>query len=216
MIHSFPFRFHKMEIPYDAFNLPGYLFLPRETKNPACVIMINGLDSAKEIELFTFAKSFLQRGLAVLIFDGPGQGVLLNKAPLAINFENVIAACLTTLKNISLIDHQRIGLFGVSFGGYLALRSASLLSDKINARIDNLSGGFDIANFSQMSSRIQQDFTYVFQQQSKEDMQNLTEHISLANLPAPTCPVLCIHGGFDTIFTKRIMRVMNWCNDKLN
>jgi alpha-beta hydrolase superfamily lysophospholipase len=37
------------------------------------VLMTMGLDSTKE-ELLTFEMDFLRRGMAIVAFDGPGQG----------------------------------------------------------------------------------------------------------------------------------------------
>ena len=62
-----------IEIDFDGARFPGYLRAPAHARG--CVLLINGLDSAKEVELAQFAEGFLQRGLAVFFFDGPGHGV---------------------------------------------------------------------------------------------------------------------------------------------
>ncbi len=205
----------KVSIPFQGLHLPGYFLSPDEKNDLPCVILINGLDSAKEVELFTFAKQFMARGLSVLIFDGPGQGVMLGHYAMPIYFELVLQACVDYLISCHRIQKDKIGLFGVSFGGYLALRGASRLGKQIKACI-NLSGGFDIDHFDEINLRIKHDFAYVFQQEKLDDMSILAKQkLHLKELPAPTCPVLCIHGGFDTIFTlASCQRIMNWCQGR--
>lgn len=218
-IPSFPFDCQKILIPYALDNntiisMPGYFLTNDVSEKSPCVFLINGLDSAKEVELFTFAKEWLKRGVSVFMFDAPGQGELLGKTAMPIHFEYVMEKCIEHLSNLNLINEQNIGLFGVSFGGYLALRCASYLGDRIKGCI-NLSGGFDIPNFEQMNSRIQEDFAYVFQTSCREMTNIAIEHIHLKRMRPPTSPILSIHGGFDAIFTlESCHKVIEWANSK--
>jgi len=60
-------------IPYEGKTLAGVLRKPPGAARPPVVLMTMGLDSTKE-ELLTFEDNFLRRGMAILAFDGPGQG----------------------------------------------------------------------------------------------------------------------------------------------
>ncbi len=57
----------------EASELAGVLRRPRGVQKPPIVLATMGLDSTKE-ELVTFQQTFLDRGMAILAFDGPGQG----------------------------------------------------------------------------------------------------------------------------------------------
>lgn len=202
------------QIPCQRIDMPGYFISSDEKYDRPCVILVNGLDSAKEVELFAFAKEFISRGLSVLIFDAPGQGILLGKFSQPENFEEVIESCINFLLSNQLVRNS-IGLFGVSFGGYLVLRASSFLGNRVKACI-NLSGGFDIDNYESLSPRIKHDFSYVFRKYDSFQMQEFAEKkLNLKNLRKPICPVLCIHGGQDNIFLPQsLYKIIEWCNDK--
>ncbi len=88
------------------------------------VIMVPGLDSTKE-ELQATAEYFLARGLATLAIDGPGQGEAEYELPIEPRYEKVATAAVDYLRGRDDIDAGRIGLFGVSLGGYYAARAAA-------------------------------------------------------------------------------------------
>jgi 2,6-dihydroxypseudooxynicotine hydrolase len=115
-----------VSIPYGNHVLAGYLrapSAPANTKVPA-VIMVPGLDSTKE-ELQATAEFFLARGLATLAIDGPGQGEAEYELPIEPAYEKVATAAVDYLGGRADIDAGRIGLFGVSLGGYYAARAAA-------------------------------------------------------------------------------------------
>ncbi|WP_431784775.1 alpha/beta hydrolase [Streptomyces chumphonensis] len=83
------------------------------------VVVVPGLDSAKE-EFLDVADALLARGLAVFAMDGPGQGVLAADSVLRPDFEVVLG------RVIDALDVPRVGLVGLSLGGYFAARGAAL------------------------------------------------------------------------------------------
>jgi predicted amidohydrolase/dienelactone hydrolase len=111
-----------VRIPYAGTTLAAYLRVP-PGRWPA-VIMIPGLDSVKE-ELQATAEYLLSRGLAVVAIDGPGQGEAEYDLPIEPAYERVTAAVVDYLQERADIDPDRIGVFGVSLGGYYAARSAA-------------------------------------------------------------------------------------------
>ena len=113
-----------VHIPYAGTALPAYLRVPAGGRGPA-VIMVPGLDSTKE-ELQATAEYFLARGLATLAVDGPGQGESEYELPLEPAYEKVVTAAVDYLAGRDdLDDSGRVGLFGVSLGGYFAARGAA-------------------------------------------------------------------------------------------
>ena len=63
----------RVEIPYEGKRLYGILRKPVGAKQPPVMIMACGLDSTKE-ETDAYEQPYLARGVATLVFDGPGQG----------------------------------------------------------------------------------------------------------------------------------------------
>jgi 2,6-dihydroxypseudooxynicotine hydrolase len=111
-------------VPYAGTMLAAYLRVPPEKPRPPVVIMIPGLDSVKE-ELQATAEYLLGRGLAVIAIDGPGQGEAEYDLPIEPRYERVATAVVDYLQQRHDIAPDRIGVFGVSLGGYYAARSAA-------------------------------------------------------------------------------------------
>src|SRR3954454_9531695 len=63
----------RVEILYQGKTLAGILRKPAGVEKPPIVVMAMGLDSTKE-ESDAYEMPFLNRGMAILAFDGPGQG----------------------------------------------------------------------------------------------------------------------------------------------
>jgi dienelactone hydrolase len=114
----------RVAIPYDGKQLYGNLRRPSATARPPVVVMCMGLDSAKE-EMDDYENRFLARGLATLAFDGPGQGEGEYDFGLCPEYEKPVKAVVDFLETRSDIDIARIGIWGVSLGGYFAPRAAA-------------------------------------------------------------------------------------------
>jgi dipeptidyl aminopeptidase/acylaminoacyl peptidase len=112
-----------VRIPYAGTHLPAYLRVPAGPRPPV-VIMVPGLDSTKE-ELQATAGYYLARGLATIAIDGPGQGESEYELPIEPAYEKVATAAVDYLRTREDVDGQKIGLFGVSLGGYYAARAAA-------------------------------------------------------------------------------------------
>ena len=109
-------------VPFRDKAIPAWLHLPPGYKGgriPA-VIAIPGMDSFKEIQVALYGDRFLNRGMAVLAIDGPGQ----YEAPMIgvyFSVENWMAAgkpLVDWLSSRSEIDGERIGCSGTSFGTF--------------------------------------------------------------------------------------------------
>ena len=114
----------RVAIPFEGKQLCGILRKPAGVKNPPVMIMACGLDSAKE-ETDAYEMPFLARGIAILVFDGPGQGEAEYDFPIRGNYETAVKAVCDYIETRSDVDTKRIGLWGVSMGGYYAPRSAA-------------------------------------------------------------------------------------------
>ena len=116
------------EIAFENGAMVGILRRPRGGTSSPVVILIPGLDSAKE-ELRPTEELFLERGLATFTVDGPGQGEAEYDLAIRGDWEVPGAAIVDYIAGRPGIEGDRIGLWGVSLGGYYAPRMASGLSN---------------------------------------------------------------------------------------
>ncbi|HZS68753.1 MAG TPA: alpha/beta fold hydrolase, partial [Burkholderiales bacterium] len=114
----------RVAIPYDGKKLYGNLRKPKGVVKPAVVVMCMGLDSAKE-EMDDYESRFLARGVATLAFDGPGQGEAEYDLAICPEYEKPAKAVVDFVQTRSDLDRDRIGVWGVSLGGYYAPRAAA-------------------------------------------------------------------------------------------
>jgi 2,6-dihydroxypseudooxynicotine hydrolase len=127
-------------IPFEGRHLYGNLRKPAGSAKAPVVVMCMGLDSAKE-EMDDYENRFLKRGLATLAFDGPGQGEAEYDFPICPEYEKPVGAVIDYLESRPDIDRDRIGVWGVSLGGYYAPRAAAF-EKRIKACVA-LSGAFE-------------------------------------------------------------------------
>jgi 2,6-dihydroxypseudooxynicotine hydrolase len=114
----------RIEIGFDGSVLPGILRLPAGEGPHPVMIMIPGLDSTKE-ELRSTEELFLQRGIATFSVDGPGQGEAEYDLAIRGDWEVPGGAIIDRLASEPSLDPGRVGVWGVSLGGYYAPRVAS-------------------------------------------------------------------------------------------
>ena len=111
----------RLEIPFENAQLVGILRVPPGPAPHPVVMMIPGLDSTKE-EFRTTEQLFLERGVATFSVDGPGQGEAEYDLPARPDWEVPGAAILDALERIPELDGSRMGVWGVSLGGYYGVR----------------------------------------------------------------------------------------------
>ena len=114
----------RLEIPVEGGTAYANLRQPAALERPPYVVVIPGLDSTKE-EFFYFEQSFLDRGLATVALDGPGQGETGLVVPIRPDYETAVSPLLDLLSTRDDLDHDRAGVAGVSLGGYYAPRVAA-------------------------------------------------------------------------------------------
>nr|MDT0659458.1 YqiA/YcfP family alpha/beta fold hydrolase [Micromonospora sp. DSM 115978] len=132
----------RVEIPFEGHRLVGVLRCPAGVDGPhPTVIMLSGLDSAKE-ELRATEETFLARGLATFAVDGPGQGEVEYDLPIRGDWSAPGRAVVDALGALPEVDGARLGVWGVSLGGYYAPRVAAALGDRLRACVA-LAGPYD-------------------------------------------------------------------------
>ncbi|MEA1672637.1 alpha/beta hydrolase family protein [Nitrospirillum sp. BR 11163] len=121
-----------VEIAYEGASFTG-LFIkapPDANGRPApCLVSCNGLDSMKE-QIYHAGNpaAFLKRGVSTLLIDQPGTGEALRLRGLhgVHDSERWASAALDYLLTRDDVDPARIGIFGLSLGGYYAPRAAAM------------------------------------------------------------------------------------------
>ena len=116
-----PHPIERVEIPFEGSSLPGYLHLPlKRDEKAACVLSIDGMDNFKEAMHPLYGDKLLERGIAVLSLDGPGQGeCLIRKIRCTTdNFPRAGEAAMDWLIERPEIDADKIGVSGTSMGSF--------------------------------------------------------------------------------------------------
>jgi 2,6-dihydroxypseudooxynicotine hydrolase len=127
----------RVEIPFAGATMVGTLRRPAGADRPPLVFLLPGLDSVKE-EFFYWETAFLRRGIATCSLDGPGQGECGYQLPIRPDYEAALTCALDALARRSDLDLRRVGLAGVSLGGYYALRAAAY-EPRVTALVSNCS-----------------------------------------------------------------------------
>jgi dienelactone hydrolase len=126
-----PHPVRRLRIPYGDGSLWAILHLPTGAADargsiPA-VLHVGGMDSFKEHAVAMHGDRYLQRGIARLLFDGPGQGEAIFDGAW-ISRTNMIDAGVAALDVLAAqpeIDAERLGVTGVSFGSWWATQIAA-------------------------------------------------------------------------------------------
>ena len=123
-------RLTRVAIPYEGTTLPAYFSAaPATDDGPApVVILVNGLDSAKE-HMYSSRHwaELAARGISCLMLDQPGTGEALRLQGLTarIDAEAWAGAAVDFLEARDDVHADRIGIVGWSLGGYYAPRAAA-------------------------------------------------------------------------------------------
>ncbi len=192
----------RIEVPFASGVLPGYQRI--FSCQAPCVVLIGGLDSAKEVELHYLAEVFLKRGNSVFYFDGPGQGELDDQPLVCAEFDAAVTA---------VTDHLRletVGLFGVSFGGHLGCRAAAA-NKRIHACIC-LGGFFDGRVFIGASDLVKATVRRRFGLEPADDLSRLEQVVTLEPFRGRMkSPLLIVHGSEDHLVDlSQVTAVREW------
>jgi len=118
----------RVEMPYEGKVLSG-LFTRGEGEGPRpAVIYCNGLDSTKELLFFSWLPHALaKRGISCLCVDQPGTGeaLRLQGLPAIPESERWASRWFDWLEARDDVDSARIGMTGISLGGYYAPRAVA-------------------------------------------------------------------------------------------
>ncbi len=188
----------RVEIGFEGSHLVGVLREPAGEGPHPVMIMIPGLDSTKE-ELRSTEDLFLQRGIATFSVDGPGQGEAEYDLAIRGDWEVPGAAVIDHLATLPSLDSGRIGVWGVSLGGYYAPRVASG-DDRVKACIA-LAGPFNFAdNWDNLPILTREAFRVRSKSPDLETARARAGELSMAGRAAQIrCPLLAVMGRLDRL-----------------
>ena len=188
----------RVQIPYEGRHLYGNLRKPRGVAKPPAVVMCMGLDSTKE-EMDSNETTFLARGMATLTFDGPGQGEGEYDFAIRGDYEAPVKAVLDYLGTRGDLDSARVGVWGVSLGGYYAPRAAAF-DKRIKACIA-LSGPFEwVEYFDKLPELTRNTFQVRSRSRTMAEARERAATLTLKNVAKNiTCPLFVVAGKQDGI-----------------
>lgn len=181
-----------LEIPFEGATLPGYLRKPAGMAKPPLVILVPGGDSTKE-ELYDFTEYMVRRGLAVLAFDGPGQGLVSTRMKIRPDFEVPIRAVTDFILRRPDLDGARLAVGGISYGGLFACRAAAF--DERFRAVVSVSSWYTPAGRFPVMDPLSQTGLKQYMGENAEAVQNAITMAGAAE--RIRVPLLQIYGGLD-------------------
>jgi dienelactone hydrolase len=119
----------RVEIPYEGKHLSALYVRAEGVDGPApLLVQVNGLDSTKEMKYRVGLPAWLaRRGVSSLIVDQPGTGEALRLQGFCARYdsEHWASRVVDYLETRDDVDAARIGMEGVSLGGYYCPRAVA-------------------------------------------------------------------------------------------
>jgi pimeloyl-ACP methyl ester carboxylesterase len=215
--------FEKMEACSHQFlsylNPPGEVIdIPYERDKPICgyfvrapfpgrrlpvLICMGGLDSIKDEMWFMQAHGCLQRGISVLMIDGPGQGGTLRRHRIVTRADSEVPVgkCIDWLEKRADVDPSRIAVCGSSLGGYYAARAACY-EPRLAAAISHgaIWSVHDMWGSKGDDFGLAMHIRWVFGARTMREAHELMKPFTLkGHLDHMRCPYLVLHGGHDVL-----------------
>jgi 2,6-dihydroxypseudooxynicotine hydrolase len=191
-----PFPGERVEMPYEGKRLAGILRKPAGGGRAPVVVMCVGLDSTKE-EMDVYETIFLSRGMATLCFDGPGQGEAEYDIPIRGDYEVAVKAVVDYIGTRKDLDAGRVGLWGVSLGGYYSARAAAF-EKRLKACI-SLSGPYNwVETFDGRNELSREAFRVRSHCKTMDEAREKAKTLTLEGVAKNiNCPIFVVGGEFD-------------------
>lgn len=188
------------EIPYDGAALPGYFYPAKgaSTAKTPGLLYVAGADVLKEELYFLGGRAAIERGLSLLVMDGPGQGETLRyrKIYSRYDYEVPIMAAFDYLEKRPEVNPSRMALMGRSFGGYYAARAAAFEKRiKACAIFGAFYSGTEVFD---TYPPLRRQFQWLLGARDQADARRKLEAFNLGGVVDKiSCPILIVHGEDD-------------------
>ncbi len=202
LIQTSPYPLDRVEIPWQGRTIAGLLHLLPDRRPAPTILLVPGMDMTKESLPSPLDNLFLQRGVNVLVIDGPGQGSS-NIRKIRVDAENYAeagSAAVDFLLARPEVDGDRIAVMGMSMGTYWA----PLITTKDHRLKACASAhacyGDKTTMFEQASPRFKQLFMYMAGVHDEDQFDALARKMTLVGRAREiTCPTLMISGEYDPL-----------------
>jgi len=208
-----------VEIPYEnGISLPAYFVRPRTSSPVPVLISFGGLDSFKDELWFMTGHGAVQRGIAALMVDGPGQGGTLRRhgIPTRYDYEVPVGRCIDWLSARDDVDAARIAVSGSSLGGYYSARAGSK-EHRLAACISH-GAIWDVEQrFRDRGENhaLANHMKWVFGAKSMAEAIAKARPFKLEGvLDGMRCPYLVLHGGHDVLGVENSQTVYEYARAK--
>jgi len=192
----------RLEIPFEGTEMVATLRRPPAPRPAPLVLLLPGLDSTKE-EFFNWENVFLERGMATLSLDGPGQGETGYHSHIRPDYEVAVSAALDHLQGRDDLLGDRVGAVGVSLGGYYAPRAAAF-EPRIRAAVA-IGGPYDFGEcWAGLPGLTREAFVHHSGAHDEAEAERLAGRLDLGPvLPRLAQPLLVVFGRLDRLIPWR-------------
>lgn len=186
----------------DGAEVHGYVRRP--DRPHGVVLLLPGLESTKE-QFSTFEPYLLERGLATVSVEGPGQGEAHAAHPFRLEpFIRAHAAVMDRVTADPELAGLPVGVLGTSFGGFLALRCA--VGDDVApglaqpAAVVAIAGPHTLTPLADLQPILQEGFVHLSGAADVAEADRLLADVTLAgHLDRLRAPTLLVHGDADRV-----------------
>jgi alpha-beta hydrolase superfamily lysophospholipase len=189
----------KLEIAWRGGVLSGWLMLPSAEAMAPVVIQFGGFDGWRE-EYHRGAEYLVERGVAVLLVDLPGQGEtrLFHGLYMDERVHEAVTAIVDHLLALPMLE-QRVGIWGNSMGGCIAAL-ASIRDERIAACCVN-GGTVSPIELVERYPRFSEKIEALTGRADPEEAAAIVRRFDLGkDLPRLACPLLQLHSVPDQVF----------------
>jgi 2,6-dihydroxypseudooxynicotine hydrolase len=185
------------EVVYRRRAMRGMLRLPRGVRPAPVVVMFNGTNAVKE-ELHWWSDALLERGLATLLFDGPGLGQTFHRLSMVAEPRPVGTAILDAIESHPGLNGAAVAFAGQSLGGYMAIRMAA--HDRRVRAVAAVSPPYSIDVYWRITLAGMRRELAALYGVPEPEMGEAVERLTLADcLPALRTPLFVAGGGHDLL-----------------
>jgi pimeloyl-ACP methyl ester carboxylesterase len=196
-----PYPLERVEIPFEGVELQcNFHMLPGRPKAP-CVIFIPGCDMTKEVYPDPQVNHALNRGMHLLVMDGPGQGTS-NLRGIKLTHDNDERAVIEIagwLQTRPEVDPDQIVVFAISMGSHWGLEAAASGDPRIKAVAGPWASYLDkYYILDTFSPRYKQLFGYLTGAGSEEELDEIVAKMTVEGREKDIkCPILLTTGEYD-------------------
>lgn len=187
----------RVEYTYESTTFSAYFRQAPGVTVAPCVVLLRGLDASREIELHTISTFLLERGLSTFAIDAAGQGESRFAGfKLAPDVSPSVGAALDYLDRRPEVDPNRFAILGQSFGGYLAVSTASR-EPRFKACV-SMGGFFGLADFERTA--MAKNNAMMNLKVSAEEYEQVRREFTLEGvIDNMVCPFFAVNGAEDAV-----------------